>query len=68
MLLIHVIQVDCGKLDGLQFSKEHDFVGYFETSAKTGQGIQEAVKCLVKKVCYRYSHAYHSYHISKTKH
>ena len=27
-------QVDCGKLDGKQFSKKHGFAGYFETSAK----------------------------------
>lgn len=43
-------QVDYGKLDGKQFSKEHDFAGYFETSAKTGAGIKEAIHFMVKKV------------------
>jgi len=42
--------VDCGKLDGEQFSKEHGFVGYFETSARTGEGIREAIHFIVKKV------------------
>ena len=44
-------QVDCGQLDGEQFSKEHGFAGYFETSAKTGSGIKEAIHFMVKKVC-----------------
>ena len=44
-------QVDCGQLDGEEFSKEHGFAGYFETSAKTGIGIKEAVHFMVKKVC-----------------
>ena len=44
-------QVDCGRLDGEQFSKEHGFAGYFETSAKTGSGIKEAIHFMVKKVC-----------------
>ena len=43
-------QVDCGKLDGKQFSKKHGFAGYFETSAKTGAGIKEAIHFMVKKV------------------
>jgi len=46
-----VAKVDYGKLDGQQFSKDHGFVGYFETSAKTGKGIQEAIHFMVKKVC-----------------
>ena len=44
-------QVDCGQLDGEQFSKEHGFAGYFETSAKTGAGVKEAIHFMVKKVC-----------------
>ena len=43
--------MDQGKYDGEQFSKDHGFAGYFETSAKTGQGIREAVRFMVKKVC-----------------
>ncbi|XP_065900271.1 uncharacterized protein [Dysidea avara] len=43
-------KVDCGQLDGEQFSKDHGFIGYFETSAKTGQGIREAIHFIVKKV------------------
>ena len=44
-------QVDCGRHDGEKFSKEHGFAGYFETSAKTGSGIKEAIHFMVKKVC-----------------
>ena len=43
-------QIDCGQLDGKQFSKENGFAGYFETSAKTGAGIKEAIHFMVKKV------------------
>ena len=43
-------QVDCGQLDGEQFSKEHGFAGYFETSAKTGAGVKDAIHFMVKKV------------------
>ncbi|XP_065897987.1 uncharacterized protein [Dysidea avara] len=43
-------KVDHGQLDGEQFSKDHGFIGYFETSAKTGKGIQEAIHFMVKKV------------------
>ena len=44
-------QVDCGQLDGEELSKEHGFAGFFETSAKTGVGIKEAIHFMVKKVC-----------------
>ena len=47
-------QVNCGQLDGKQFSEEHGFAGYFETSAKTGVGIREAIHFMVKKVCIHY--------------
>ena len=46
-------QVDCpcdDPCDGEEFSKEHGFVDYFKTSAKTGVGIKEAVHCMVKMV------------------
>ena len=42
--------MDHGQLDGNQFSKDNGFIGYFETSAKTGKGIQEAIHFMVKKV------------------
>ena len=45
-----ILQIDCGQLDGEQFSKENGFTGYFETSAKTGAGIKEAIQFTVKKV------------------
>ena len=44
------VQIDRGRLDGEQFSKENGFAGYFETSAKTGAGIGEAIHFMVKKV------------------
>ena len=37
-------------MDGKQFSKENGFTGYYETSAKTGAGVEEAIHFLVKKV------------------
>ena len=42
--------MDYGQLDGEQFSKENGFAGYFETSAKTGAGINEAIHFMVKRV------------------
>ena len=37
--------------DGEQFSRTLDFVHYFKTSAKTGDGIKEAIEFMLKKVC-----------------
>ena len=48
------IKVDCvcdDPCDGEQLSKEHGFVGYFKTSARTGDGVKEAVHFMVKTVC-----------------
>ena len=40
---------ECQK-DGASFAKLHKFTGHFRTSAKTGEGIEEAVKTAVKEV------------------
>lgn len=50
LYVLRTSQIDCGQLDGEQFSKENGFAGYFETSAKTGVGIKEAIHFMVKKV------------------
>ena len=44
--------------DGEQFSKDHNFAGYFKTSAKDGVGINNAIDFLVEKVSIRYIHSY----------
>lgn len=36
--------------DGEQFSREHKFVDYFKTSAKTGDGIEDAIQFMLAKV------------------
>lgn len=36
--------------DGANFAKPNGFVDHFRTSAKTGEGIEEAVKAAVKEV------------------
>ena len=33
------------------YLKNHDYQGYFETSALTGQGVTEAFKMLIEKLC-----------------
>ena len=33
-----------------QFAKEHRFIGYYKTSALTGQGVTDAFKALVRKL------------------
>jgi subtilase family serine protease len=33
-----------------QFAKENRFVGYYKTSALTGQGVTDAFKALVRKL------------------
>ena len=50
LYILRASQIDCGQLDGEQFSKENSFAGYFETSAKTGAGVEEAIHFMVKKV------------------
>jgi Ras-related protein Rab-8A len=35
------------------FAKDHNFMGYFKTSALTGQGVKDAFKALVKKLYHR---------------
>ena len=40
---------ECQK-DGASFAKLHKFTGHFRTSAKTGKGIEEAVKAAVNEV------------------
>ena len=36
--------------DGASFVELHKFTGHFRTSAKTGEGIEEAVRAAVKEV------------------
>ena len=36
--------------DGKQFSIEHNFVNYFKTSAKTGEGIRDAIHFMLQEV------------------
>lgn len=51
------LQVDLSssdEFDGDKFSEENGFVGYFKTSAMTGEGIAEAIHFMVKKVCIHY--------------
>ena len=36
--------------DGASFVKLHKFTDHFRTSAKTGEGIEEAVRAAVKEV------------------
>ena len=36
--------------DGANFAKLHKFTDHFRTSAKTGEGIEEAVRAAVKEV------------------
>ena len=36
--------------DGASFAKLHKFTGHFRTSAKTGEGIKEAISTAVKEV------------------
>ena len=38
--------------DGASFVKLHKFTDHFRTSAKTGEGIEEAVRAAVKEVRY----------------
>ena len=37
--------------DGTNFVQLYKFTGHFRTSAKTGEGIEEAMKAAVKEVC-----------------
>ena len=40
---------ECHK-DGASFTELHKFTDHFRTSAKTGEGIEEAIKAAVKEV------------------
>lgn len=41
-------QVDQSHLN--RFCEEHEFLSWFDTSAYSGEGIEEAIRCLVEKV------------------
>ncbi|GAH11299.1 unnamed protein product, partial [marine sediment metagenome] len=36
-----------------KYSKEHNFIGYFKTSALTGQGVIEAFQKLVRDLYFK---------------
>ncbi len=40
-----------------QVVKERDFLGYYKTSAKTGQGVFEAFQAIIKNLYHRYKEA-----------
>ena len=42
--------------DGEQFCREHNFDGYFKTSAKYGAGIRDAIHFMIMKVSIHYTY------------
>ena len=42
------------KMDIQEIVRESNFLGYFLTSAKTGQGVHEAFKAIIEKLYYKY--------------
>lgn len=40
--------------NGEEFSRKHSFANYFETSAKTGVGINEAIDFMIETVSIHY--------------
>ena len=41
-------------MDIQEIIRESNFLGYFLTSAKTGQGVHEAFKAIIEKLYYKY--------------
>ena len=49
-----VNQNDLNESELQELVKEYDFLGYYITSAKTGQGVIEAFNAIITKLYYRY--------------
>ncbi|GAI65086.1 unnamed protein product [marine sediment metagenome] len=48
-------EVDDEKVENIV--KEKDFLGYYKTSAKTGQGVFQAFQAIIKNLYHKYKEA-----------